>query len=80
MRFQRDRGSSKGSPDVGAADPDTATLRSLARISGGDPSRFATHSQPPEEIQTWIGQLDLAETNGLLIHALRRWHALGGDR
>ena len=81
MRSHRRGLPKRGSRDEPlGADPDAATLRSLARLAGGDPSRFARHTQPPEAIQEWIDGLDLPGTNALLIHAVRRWHTLGGDR
>ena len=55
---------------------DAAVLRSLMLLSPGNPLAFREHRLPPEEILTWIKRADRRELNGLLMTALRQWHAL----
>ena len=57
-------------------DLDAAVLRSLLLLSAGDSQEFRDFHLPPEEILTWIKRADRQELNGLLITALRQWHAL----
>ena len=57
-------------------DLDAAVLRSLMLLSPGDSQAFREHRLPPEDILTWIKRADRRELNGLLITALRQWHAL----
>ena len=59
-------------------DLDAAVLRSLLLLSDGDPLEFREYRRPPEEILSWIKRADRHQLNGLLVTALRQWHALRG--
>ena len=55
-------------------DVDAAVLRSLLRLTEGDPSSFTAATGPPPEITAYIRRAPPAEIRGLLIAALRQWH------
>ena len=59
-------------------DLDAAVLRSLLVLSAGDLLEFCEYRRPPEEILSWIEHADRRQLNGLLITALRQWHANSG--
>ena len=59
-------------------DLDATVLRSLLFLSAGDSQEFREYRLPPEEILTWIKGADRRELSGLLITALRQWHASSG--
>ena len=64
--------------ELSGQDLDAAVLRSLLLLSAGDSQEFREHRLPPEEILAWIKRADRRELSGLLITALRQWHASSG--
>ena len=57
-------------------DLDADEQRSLLLLSAGDALEFREHRLPPDTILSWIKRADRRQVNGLLITALRQWHAL----
>lgn len=66
------------SSEPSGQDLDAAVLRSLLLRSAGDPQEFCEYRRPPEEILSWIEHADRRQLNGLLVAALRQWHASSG--
>ena len=57
-----------------------ATIRSLLRLTEGDPTEFADSSPPPRSIAQWLRRTDLRQVRGLLIDTLQHWHKLRGQQ
>lgn len=63
-------------PDPADAALDIRVVRSLTLIADGDAAAFARTTEPSLEFVAWMQSSDLATVNGVLIHALRRWHEI----
>jgi len=49
-------------------------VRSLLRLTEGNPSEFADLAPHPRSITKWLHRADIRQVRGLLIATLRRWH------